>query len=101
MKGKILADNLGKSGMNIPDWRSMCKSDGETIDHLLLHCSVARELWDFTVSLVDVTLVMLLRVKDLLVSWAGLCGRKDKPTIWRTIPSCLMRKVCREEYEQF
>ena len=54
----------------------MCKSDGETIDHLFLQCSVARELWDFILFLIGTTWVMLKRVLDLLSSWTGLCGKK-------------------------
>jgi len=25
----------------------MCKKSGESIEHLLLHCDVAREIWSF------------------------------------------------------
>jgi hypothetical protein len=28
----------------------MCKKDGQTVDHLLLHCSVARALWSMVFS---------------------------------------------------
>ena len=27
------------------DWCCMCKHDGESVDHLLLHCLVAYEMW--------------------------------------------------------
>ena len=36
----------------------MCKSDGELVDHLLLHCSYAYNLWSFVLSLFG-TLVYL------------------------------------------
>jgi hypothetical protein len=29
----------------------MCKADGESVDHLLLHCSYAKELWDMIFAL--------------------------------------------------
>ena len=29
----------------------MCKVDGESMDHLVLHCAMARDLWDMVFSL--------------------------------------------------
>jgi hypothetical protein len=29
----------------VVDWCCICKKSRETIDHLLLHCEVARDLW--------------------------------------------------------
>jgi hypothetical protein len=43
--GKILtADNLRHRGIIAVSWCCMCKADGESIDHLLLHCPYAKEL---------------------------------------------------------
>ena len=46
----------------------MCKKDGESIDHLLLHCHVARELWNMVFNLFGVHWVMPCDVVDLLAS---------------------------------
>ena len=53
--GRILAtDNLQKRRVVALDGCCMCKKDGEFIDHLLLHCHVARELWNMIFSLFGV-----------------------------------------------
>ncbi len=50
--GKIFAiDNLLKRRLLVLDWCCMCKREGETIDHLFLHCSVAKGLWDLVFSM--------------------------------------------------
>ena len=38
-------DNLRKRKVWILDWCYMCKSNGESVDHLFLHCPVAMDLW--------------------------------------------------------
>jgi hypothetical protein len=45
--GKILtAENLRRRRVILVSWCCMCKADGESVDHLLLHCVYAKELWD-------------------------------------------------------
>ena len=38
-------DNLRKRKVWILDWCYMCKCNGESVDHLFLHCPVAINLW--------------------------------------------------------
>ena len=65
--GKILtADNLRRRHVILVSWCCMCKGDGETIDHLFLHCKVAKEMWDTVFNLFGLTWVMPKRVVDLL-----------------------------------
>ena len=46
--GKILTcDNLMRRGYTMVGWYCMCQCDGETVDHLLLHCPAIQSLWNF------------------------------------------------------
>jgi hypothetical protein len=49
----------------------MCKRSGKSIDHLLHHCEVTRELWVLIFHLFGVEWVMPRRVIELLASWRG------------------------------
>jgi hypothetical protein len=51
-----------KTGFILLDWCCMCKRSGESVEHLLLHCSLARELWSMVFGLFGVQWVMPRRV---------------------------------------
>ena len=54
--GKYLTiDNLRKRKVWILDWCYMCKCNGESIDHLFLHCPVAMDLWAMVLGLFRVS----------------------------------------------
>uniref|UniRef100_A0A2N9IY74 Reverse transcriptase domain-containing protein n=1 Tax=Fagus sylvatica TaxID=28930 RepID=A0A2N9IY74_FAGSY len=63
--GRILTcDNLRRRGFVMVGWCCMCKCSGETVDHLLLHCSVANELWGFVFQMFGVDWIMSRCVLD-------------------------------------
>jgi len=71
--GNILThDNLRKRSVVVIEWCCMCKKNGESIEHLLLHCEVACNLWSYILTLFGVEWVMPRRVKELLTSWEAL-----------------------------
>jgi hypothetical protein len=74
----------------IVSWCCMCKEDRESIDHMFLHCKVARELWDTVLNLFGMNWVMPRRVVDLLTCWQGKLGRHRHIEIWKAVPHCLM-----------
>ena len=43
--GILAIDNLVKRGQSLVNWCCMCRCDGETMDHLLLHCKLAHAFW--------------------------------------------------------
>jgi hypothetical protein len=67
--GKILThDNLRKRNVVVIEWCCMCKKNEESIDYLLLHCEVARDLWSYILILFGVEWVMPRTVLELLTS---------------------------------
>jgi hypothetical protein len=57
--GKILThDNLRKKNVIAIEWCCLCKKSGESIDHLLLHCEITRDLWSYILILFGVEWVM-------------------------------------------
>ena len=66
------------------------KRSGESVDHLLLHCSFAQELWSMVFGLNGVQWVMSCWVLDLLTSWLGNLGWPRALVVWRVVPHCVM-----------
>jgi hypothetical protein len=53
----------------------MCKKNGESVDHILLHCEIAGALWNNIFNSVGLSWVMPRRVVDLFACWRSLWGR--------------------------
>jgi hypothetical protein len=66
----------------------MCKHCGGSIDHLLLHCEVATEVWNVFFQLFGVSWVMPRKVSDILESWRGQMGNRHVLCVWRLVSSC-------------
>ena len=68
--GKILTlDRLQKRGWKLPNRCFLCACEAESVNHLLIHCSMARVLWDLVLGLVGVKWVFPNTVKEVLYSW--------------------------------
>jgi hypothetical protein len=94
--GKILTvDNLRKRHLIIVDRCCLCKRDGESVDHILLHCDVASALWNNIFSRFGISWVMPRRVIDLLAGW-WKSGRPQSATIWKMVPICIFWCVWKE-----
>lgn len=94
--GKILtADNLRKQKIIIVDRCYLCKRDGESVDHLLLHCDVAYTLWNLVFSRVGMSWVMPSRVIDLFACW-WKARRPMSAAIWKMVPICIFWCVWKE-----
>ena len=88
--GRILTcDNLMKRGFVMAGWCCMCKCSGESVDHLLLHCEVVREVWNFLLRYFGVSWVFPATVSDLLFGWHN-CWGKQSSLIWNLVAHCIM-----------
>ena len=77
-------------------WCCLCKINGETADHMLLHCPYAKEVWDMVFGMFGVHWVMPRKTINLLAFWQGNFGRHQHFEIWKCIPHCLMWCLWRE-----
>jgi len=68
----------------------MCKKNGESIDHLLLHCEVPHDLWSYILILFGVEWVMPRTVLELLTSWGASVGYGRAKEARRLAPLCLL-----------
>lgn len=84
----MITDNWIKSEVIIVDWCCMYKLNGESADHLLLHCIIAKELWDLSLCLFGVTWLMPDSIIAMLASWKGKLGNHRSGKLWTTALSC-------------
>jgi hypothetical protein len=91
--GKILTcENHMLRGYTMVGWCCMCKRDGETVDHLLIHCAAVHVLWNYVFQAFHMQWVLPRSVVDLLFGWRNWFGRHHSH-IWNLVPLCLMWTV--------
>ena len=74
----------------------MCKKSGESVNHLLLHCPFAYDLWSMVWALFGLQWVMPHGVSDLFSSWQGSFGGHRSIDLWRAVPHCVLWCIWRE-----
>ena len=97
----LMIENLHKRKVWIMDWCYMYKCNGESVDHLFLHCLVAMDLWSMVLDLFSVSWVMPKSVVGLLACWQSRFGRHWNSHIWIIVPHCLMWCLWRERNNRF
>ena len=93
---KILTlDNLGRRGLVVVNRCWLCEMEGESVDHLLLHCVAARDLWNAFFARFGLCWVMPRSVKEVLASWWTV-GRSSSAVVWKMAPHCILWCIWRE-----
>ena len=85
----LTLDNLMLRDRIVVNRCCMCCGDGESVDHLLLHCPVTHSLWSLMLQAFGVHWVMPRTTTGLLSCWHQWLG-KHNSNIWNLIPRCLM-----------
>jgi hypothetical protein len=94
--GKILTlDNLRKRQVVAINRSFICKKDGESVNHLLLHCEVAHALSCNIFSRLGLSWVMPSNVLDLCACWCS-SSKTRSAMVWKMVPICIFRSIWRE-----
>ena len=94
---KVLTqDQLKRRGWILANRCSLCCAEEETINHILVHCSKAKVLWDLVLSLFGVNWVLPFTVRDTLLGWCASFKDKKHRKVWWVAPLCLFLTVWKE-----
>ena len=73
----------------------MCKKDGESVNHLLLHCKVAHALWCNIFSQLGLSWVMFSCILDLCACWCSSV-RTRSAVVWKIVHICIFWMIWKE-----
>ncbi|RVW59538.1 putative dolichyl pyrophosphate Man9GlcNAc2 alpha-1,3-glucosyltransferase [Vitis vinifera] len=78
--GKILTlDKLQRRGWQLPNRCFLCGCEEENANHIMLHCTVVKTLWEIALAFFGVQWVFPESVLEVLLSWRGsFVGKKRK-----------------------
>ncbi|WMV56231.1 hypothetical protein MTR67_049616 [Solanum verrucosum] len=93
-------ENLNKRGVHLCSRCFLCEEQGETINHLFLHCKWTTQLWQMFTNMREITWVKPGRIKEVLKCWNrdGNAGRKEER--WKMVPSCIWWTVWLERNQR-
>ena len=67
----------------------VCEEEVETIDHLFIHCSRAKMLWNLFLTIMDYNWVFPLTVRQSLLAWQSASVGKKRKRVWLAVSLCL------------
>ena len=66
---KVLTlDQLKRRGIPLVNMCFLCEENEETVDHLFIHCSRAKMLWDLFLAITDYNWVFPLTIRQVLIA---------------------------------
>ena len=72
-------DRLQKRGWQLPNRCFLCACEEENVNHILIHCTMVRVLWDLVLGLFGVQWAFPETVKEVLFSGRNFfVGKKGK-----------------------
>ena len=80
---------MKKRGRTLANKCFLCCEEEVTIDHILVHCTKVRILWDMILALVGVSCVFPLTVRETLFSWRGSFASNKRKQAWIATLLCL------------
>ena len=89
-------DRLQKRGWQLPNRCFLCACEEENVNHILIHCTVVRVLWDLVLGLFGVQWAFPETVKEVLFSWRGSFVGKKRKKLWNFIPLFIFWTVWKE-----
>ena len=92
----LTLDQIKRRGIPLVNMCFLCEDDEETIDHLLIHCSRAKMLWNLFLAITDSNWVFPLTVRQLHLAWQSASVGKKRKRVWLTAPLCLFWTLWKE-----
>nr|XP_016457810.1 PREDICTED: uncharacterized protein LOC107781590 [Nicotiana tabacum] len=90
LKGAILTqDNLCSRNFQLVNRCYMCLDNSESINHLLLHCRVAADLWHMFLSTIGISWTTPQGIKEAVESWSQWKVERTIKKIWQMIPASI------------
>ena len=89
-------DRLQMRGWQLLNRCFLCACEEENVNHILIHCTVVRVLWDLVLGLFGVQWAFPETVKEVLFSWRGSFVGKKKNKLWNSIPLFIFWTVWKE-----
>ena len=81
---------------NIPNRCFLCGCEEENANHILLHCTLVKTLWEIALVIFGVQWVFPESVIEVLLSWRGSFVGKKRKNTWNSIPLCIFWTVWKE-----
>ena len=84
---KVLTlDQLKERGCILANRCFLSCVEEESIDHILIHCTKARVLWELLFAIFGVNWVLPFSVRDTLLGWRGFNMGKKRRKVWKAAP---------------
>jgi ribonuclease HI len=97
-KGVLSGENLRKRGWEGPSRCPLCLQEEESMNHLLLVCPFASEVWQLALGLGALAPNLPQEIHLLLSNWQALCPFRTANqghllALWRSIPKFILWKI--------